>query len=160
MALIPLTYKLDWYDPAQPGGNISTINNNANTATSYGTQYTMQDVIDTAVGYKSYTALLTQSGGDAPVATVLRNDTGQVLTWARTGVGTYTLTSSVALFDNDKTAVFVNQGGALECLVTWVRTNDTTVTIQTWNGGLGGAAALVDGLLGFGGKGAFEVRIY
>ncbi len=160
MANVPLTYKLSFYDPSKPGGVITIQENNANTAVRLDTQFSMQDIIDTAVGYKSYAALLTQSGGDAPVATVLRNDTGQVLTWARTGVGTYTLTSSVALFDNDKTAVFVNQGGALECLVTWVRTNDTTVTIQTWNGGLGGAAALVDGLLGFGGKGAFEVRIY
>ena len=49
MALIPLTYKLDWYNPAQPGGNISTVNNNANTATSYDTQYTMQDIIDTVI---------------------------------------------------------------------------------------------------------------
>jgi len=47
MALIPLTYKLDWYNPSEPGGTISTINNNANTATSSGTQYSMQDIIDT-----------------------------------------------------------------------------------------------------------------
>ncbi len=50
MALIPLTYKLDWYDPSQPGGIISTVNNNANTATSFDTQYTMQDIIDTVAG--------------------------------------------------------------------------------------------------------------
>ncbi len=47
MANIPLTYKLDWYDPSQPGGILSTINNNANTITSYATQYSMQDIIDT-----------------------------------------------------------------------------------------------------------------
>ena len=50
MALIPLTYKLDWYDPSQPGGVISTLNNNANTATSSSTQYSMQDIIDTVGG--------------------------------------------------------------------------------------------------------------
>ncbi len=50
MALIPLTYKLDWYDPSQPGGVISTINNNANTATSSSTQYSMQDIMDTVAG--------------------------------------------------------------------------------------------------------------
>tara|TARA_R100000988_G_scaffold103827_1_gene85842 strand:- start:7320 stop:7886 length:567 start_codon:yes stop_codon:yes gene_type:complete len=47
MALIPLTYKLDWYDPSQPGGVISNTNNNVNKATSFDTQYSMQDVIDT-----------------------------------------------------------------------------------------------------------------
>lgn len=47
MANIPLTYKLDWYDPSQPGGILSTINNNANTITSYATQFSMQDIIDT-----------------------------------------------------------------------------------------------------------------
>ncbi len=50
MALIPLTYKLDWYDPSEPGGTISTINNNANLATSFATQYSMQDIMDTVAG--------------------------------------------------------------------------------------------------------------
>ena len=47
MANIPLTYKLDWYDPSQPGGVVTALNNNANTATSNATQYTMQDIINT-----------------------------------------------------------------------------------------------------------------
>jgi hypothetical protein len=47
MALIPLSYKLDWYNPSEPGGILSTINDNANTATSFGTQYSMQEIIDT-----------------------------------------------------------------------------------------------------------------
>ena len=47
MAIIPLTFRLDWSDPSQPGGVMSTLNNNANTATSLATQYTMQDIIDT-----------------------------------------------------------------------------------------------------------------
>ncbi len=41
MANIPLTYKLDWYDPSQPGGVVALINNNENTTTSYATQYSM-----------------------------------------------------------------------------------------------------------------------
>ena len=47
MANIPLTYRLDWYDPSQPGGDFSAINDNANSASSYATQYTMQDIINT-----------------------------------------------------------------------------------------------------------------
>ena len=35
-------------------------------------------------GYKVYTALLTQAGTAAPVATILQNTTGATFTWART----------------------------------------------------------------------------
>ena len=47
MANIPLTYKLSWYNPAYPGGQIHTQNDNMNHTTSASTQYTMQDIIDT-----------------------------------------------------------------------------------------------------------------
>ena len=47
MAIIPLDFRLDWSDPSQPGGEMSVLNNNANTATSLATQYTMQDIINT-----------------------------------------------------------------------------------------------------------------
>jgi hypothetical protein len=45
-------------------------------------------------GYKIYRALITQSGTDAPVATILENTLGGVPVWTRTGVGRYTLTLS------------------------------------------------------------------
>ena len=79
MALIPLTYKLDWFDPSQPGGNISTLNNNANTATSYDTQYTMQDVIDTVI-----------AGGSTPGI----ND--RIPVYQETSPGQFTLAPSAA----------------------------------------------------------------
>ncbi len=47
MALVPITLKVDMYDPSQPGGVVTTLNNNANLATTAGTQYTMADIIDT-----------------------------------------------------------------------------------------------------------------
>jgi len=47
MAIIPLDFRLDWSDPSQPGGEMSVLNNNANTATSLATQYTMADIINT-----------------------------------------------------------------------------------------------------------------
>jgi hypothetical protein len=55
-----------------------------------------------AVGYKEYVALLTQSGTDAPVATVLKNDIG-TLTPARSGVGNYVLLGTT--LDQAKTTV-------------------------------------------------------
>ena len=51
--------------------------------------------------YKSYTALLTQSGTSAPVATVLENTVGTI-TITRSGTGEYTITSS-GLFTLNKT---------------------------------------------------------
>ncbi len=151
MALIPLAYKLDWYDPLQPGGNISTLNNNANTATSYDTQYTMQDVVDTAVGYKSYTSLVTQAGVTAPTDVILKNDTGVTMTWGYTSPGVYTLTSSSPIFTNNKTIVFLNMGRpAIPNLVwMWTRTSDTVITIEN--------SAISDAKIV---NGAFEIRIY
>ena len=39
--------------------------------------------------YKVYTALLSQSGTDAPVATVLENTLGGDIVWTRTDIGKY-----------------------------------------------------------------------
>jgi hypothetical protein len=47
-----------------------------------------------AVGYKEYVAFLSQSGTDAPVATVLSNTLGSVV-WSYEGVGQYHGTSSL-----------------------------------------------------------------
>lgn len=53
--------------------------------------------------YKVYTALLTQSGTDAPVATVLENTLGTI-TWEYNGVGNYEAVSS-GLFTSEKTGL-------------------------------------------------------
>ena len=47
MANIPVSYKLSWYDPSKPEGVVTMQNNNVNSATSYATQFSMQDIIDT-----------------------------------------------------------------------------------------------------------------
>ena len=45
-----------------------------------------------------YRATLTQSGTDAPVATVLTNTTGVTLTWSYSNIGTYLLTGPANTF--------------------------------------------------------------
>jgi hypothetical protein len=40
-------------------------------------------------GYKSYSALFTQSGTNAPVVTIISNTLGLNLTWARSSAGNY-----------------------------------------------------------------------
>jgi hypothetical protein len=52
--------------------------------------------------YKVYTALLTQSGTNAPVATVLENTLGGDIVWSRNSEGDYSLTLTGA-FILDKT---------------------------------------------------------
>lgn len=65
--------------------------------------------------YKSYVAILNQSGTGAPTVTVLENTLGATLTPSRAGVGSYLLTPNVAgLFTTAKTITFpspsVNKG--------------------------------------------------
>ncbi len=57
--------------------------------------------------YKEYVALITQTGTDAPVATVVTNTIGTI-TWSRQSTGYYKATSS-ALFTAGKT--FINDNG-------------------------------------------------
>jgi len=122
MAIIPSTFKLDWYDPSQPGGVVSTVNDNANTATSSATQYTMQDIINTV----SYTGGAIDGSG-AQYALPVFTDTntitnlplgaaGQHLTsggpaadpvWANLAKGVYEVgvgTDSAQLFAGTNTA--------------------------------------------------------
>ena len=67
---------------------------------------TAQDIADLGGGgiaaYSVYTALLSQSGTDAPVATVLQNTLGGTVVWVRTDVGRYSATLS-GVFTANKT---------------------------------------------------------
>jgi hypothetical protein len=76
--------------------------------------------------YKVYTALLTQTGTDAPVATVLENTLGGTVVWSYEDVGHYRGTPSQAIFDETKTFHFVNsnnQGYQFE-VTSQLNTND------------------------------------
>lgn len=53
--------------------------------------------------YKVYTALLTQSGTDAPVATVLDNTLGSDVIFTRSSIGTYYVINSAGAWDMTKT---------------------------------------------------------
>ena len=89
--------------------NIGDIN--GDTATNLISAYELLDsliksifVTTAQVGsrpYKVYTALLTQSGTDAPIATVLENTIGDIV-WSRADAGIYTGTLNGA-FTLDKT---------------------------------------------------------
>ncbi len=113
--------------------------------------FTVGDVVNAGLGYTVYTALLTQTGIAAPVATILKNNTGYTYTWARTSSGTYTITASGNAFTSGKTIVFNNNGSSTGSFgfasAIWTRTSDTVITITTGS----------DGRIT---NGSFEVRIY
>ena len=102
-----------------------------------------------SLGYTVYTALITQSGTTAPVATTLQNTTGKTFTYARTSGGDYTITASSSLFTADKTIVFLNGGSAENNHdVAWDRASDTVINLGTHNS---------DGKFT---AGSIEIRIY
>ncbi|OUU70791.1 MAG: hypothetical protein CBC27_08180 [Opitutia bacterium TMED67] len=111
--------------------------------------FTVKDVVTAGLGYTVYTALLTQAGTAAPVATILKNNTGATFTWARTSSGTYTITASSNVFTSNKTLIFINKGeiSSTYVYVTWTRTSDTVITIT-----LGGDGRITNG--------SFEIRVY
>ena len=111
--------------------------------------FTVDSVVSAGLGYTVYTALLTQTGNNAPSATILKNNTNATLTWSRVGSGDYNVTASSNLFTNNKTLVFVNAGSHSNTHnVYWERVSDTVVKIKTHN--------TDDDLT----NASFEVRIY
>lgn len=115
---------------------------------------TVSEIISATPGggagsYDTYTALLTQTGSNPPVATVLNNKLAGTMTWARTGNGDYTIISSATPFTQDKTIVFLNGGNnAVTHNVTWNRISSSVIAISTHNSD--------DRLTGA----SFEIRVY
>ena len=58
--------------------------------------------------YKVYTALLTQTGTNAPLATVLENTLGVDINWTRLSIGAYSGVPTQPIFNFEKTHHIVN----------------------------------------------------
>lgn len=99
--------------------------------------------------YKVYTALLTQSGTDAPVATVLENTIGNIV-WSRVGLGQYQGLLSSA-FVNNKTFVICNHN-AKSYFVEINRANNDSIFLKTL-----GISDYEDDILG---STSIEIRVY
>ena len=131
------------------GTKVATPNSDEQPITSNMTVASLATLINSGsvAGYKVYTALLTQAGATAPVATILQNTTGGTLTWTRQSAANYTVTASSALFIANKTIVFLNNGSIEPSNVKWNRTSDTTITL----------IGIADNQFT---NGSFEIRIY
>ena len=94
--------------------------------------------VDSQVGYSTYVARVTQSGTNAPVATVISNNTGLTFTWSRNNTGSYRVSPSSAFVVN-KTWIQMT-GGDLSVGTTSVSIKDigtafaTAVNINLING--------------------------
>lgn len=102
--------------------------------------------------YKVWIALVTQSGTSAPTATVLENTLGGTVTFARTGVGSYTFTLTSA-FPNNKTTVLYGGCGSSQCFINSSRTSDNAVLVLTQDINLSQS----DDILNIS---TFEIRVY
>jgi hypothetical protein len=105
------------------------------------------------VPYKVYITNISQTGTAAPTTSGGYSQLTGTITLARTAVGTYTLTNSVAEFTANNTFLFFqNSGGSVTRLFQYAITSTTVITIYTWTG----AGALSDGLLG---SDSIEIKI-
>lgn len=84
----------------------------------------------TVNGVKTYRALLSQSGTDAPVATVLENSLGGTPVLARTGAGTYTATLTGAWTSN-KTFITMGTTFANAASMVFFETAKTSANVIT-----------------------------
>jgi len=95
--------------------------------------FTVQSVASFAnsysLGYTVYTALITQAGAAAPVATVLQNTTGGTIAWTRSSTGRYVATLSGKTYVANKTAVIVTSGGNSDMILRPVVTSTTAIDL-------------------------------
>ena len=107
-----------------------------------------------SLGYTVYTALITQAGAAAPVATVLQNTTGGTIAWTKNSTGRYIATISGTTYTTDKTAVIITSGGNSDKFLKPVVSSTSTIDIYNIDTGDG---AVSDEVLE---TTTVEIRIY
>lgn len=105
--------------------------------------------------YKTYVALLSQSGTNAPVATVLENTLGGTVVWSRTGPGRYVATLADA-FTVGKTSVLMtgNNVGTVGAVYSYIpAANANEVSLRVMDS----TFEVADDLMN---KATIEIRVY
>jgi hypothetical protein len=101
--------------------------------------------------YKVYTALLNQSGTNAPVATVLENTLGGTVVWSRNNNGSYLGTLNLAFTEN-KTTILAT-GGSVFALISGGSNTVNNFSLVVNNS----AGSNSDGILS---NATIEIRVY
>ena len=99
----------------------------------------------TSQGYLVYSALISQTGTDAPTYTELENTTGSNITTTRNASGLYKITFADEILSQGKTMVFIQQSDSSIIQIQRTDINEVTITTST------------DGILYFT---SLEIRIY
>lgn len=134
-----------------PGGAVQSLT--AGTGVTLGG--TAANPVINATGgssYLVYTALLTQSGTDAPVATVLQNTLGGTVVWTRVVEGYYEGTLN-GVFTANKTYCTAMIGGGVGGAISFRRSDSNVVQLETGSGD----GTPEDGWLN---TSAAEIRVY
>ena len=124
--------------------------------------FTVQSVASFAnsysLGYTVYTALITQAGTAAPVATVLQNTTGGTIAWTRNSTGRYIATISGKTYTANKTAIFLTSGSTGATDGAFLKVEDSgNTTIQAFYNYDTATNTAIDGVVT---GSAIEIRIY
>lgn len=98
--------------------NVANKDTDGSLASDSDTKYPSQKAVKTYVDansrpYLVYTALLSQSGTDAPVATVLENTLGGTVVWTRSGIGNYVGTLAGVFTINKTISPLFGTGGGI-----------------------------------------------
>jgi len=103
--------------------------------------------------YKSYTALLTQSGTNAPTAIVLQNEFYEVgFTWGYDNVGSFFVQASSPVFTANKTFVIFTPNYSHPKIFTAERVNNNVVIIGTFSDPSTPSSVFLNA--------SFEIRVY
>jgi hypothetical protein len=109
------------------------------------------------LGYRVYSALLTQTNDSAPTAIVLQNELNNTISLARDEKGSYSLTTPTNTFTTNKTFVLIGTANAttapsIDTKILVSLENQTQIRITTVS-----ASSTEDGCLN---NTAIEIRVY
>ena len=118
-------------------------------------QFTVGQIAEFAnsysLGYTVYTALITQAGAAAPVATILQNTTGLTFAWTKLGTGQFVATVTGTPFVEGK--FWAMSSAKVPQVTSIVRTSTNTCRLDVIESQNGNALnSLVEGYI--------EIRIY
>jgi len=115
---------------------IGTKVTNTGTVINPTKTFRVQEVVDSGLGYTSYTVGLTNAGATAPTTNVLQNNTGGTFTWSRTSLGQFVVTIAGIVLDITKVAIFECANGDLNLGAQII--NPTTINVDQFSAGGGG----------------------
>lgn len=111
----------------------------------------INELVDEANTYSVYSIILKQTGAAIPQATVLKNNLGDDVVWARNGDGDYTGTLLNA-FPANKTFILGTIGNGDAAFLYAIRDTDSRVKINTYS--------IAGDAVDFNGSIHLEIRVY